>query len=197
MLLVLDLDETLIYSNEETIGREADFHDEYATYHRPGVHDFLEGCFEHFPEVAVWTAAARDYAEPILQDLGVLDRFAFVWCRERCTRYVQRDYSPWSYSGSQDVLLKPIHKLRRKGYDRSRIIYVDDTPEALMRSYGNLVRVQAWNGSQGDTELQDLLPYLVWLKDAGDVRMIDKRSWRHQRICQSPPESLCTDTDPV
>ena len=190
MLLVLDLDQTLIYSCSSTLGREPDFVDAYNTYWRPGVHAFLDNCLREFDEVGVWTASTRDYAEPILDALGFLDRFKFVWCRERCTMCVPRAYDPWSLAGEPYELLKPIQKLMRRGYDKKKIVFVDDSPEVVRRSYGNLVRVVPFIGDTDDQELSQLFPYLMLLNGQQNVRTIDKRGWRShvQQNQPAPPE---------
>ena len=45
-LLILDLDETLIFATERPLTREADFRvGPYHVYGRPGLADFLDQCF--------------------------------------------------------------------------------------------------------------------------------------------------------
>jgi len=52
-LLILDLDETLIYATAEKLQREPDLRvGQYFVYKRPFVEPFLDVCFESF-EVAV------------------------------------------------------------------------------------------------------------------------------------------------
>jgi RNA polymerase II subunit A small phosphatase-like protein len=53
ILLILDLDETLIYATEVPLDRPADFvvYD-YHVYCRPGLAEFLQACARHF-ELAV------------------------------------------------------------------------------------------------------------------------------------------------
>ena len=66
-LLILDLDETLIYATEEKLEREPDFIvGQYFIYKRPFVSEFLEFCFENF-EVAAWTSSTRNYAVEIIE----------------------------------------------------------------------------------------------------------------------------------
>lgn len=68
-LLVLDLDETLIYATEERLEAEPDFAvGQYYVYKRPFLKEFLEFCFDNF-EVAIWTSSTRNYAEGIVKNI--------------------------------------------------------------------------------------------------------------------------------
>lgn len=90
-LLILDIDETLIYATEKTLERKADFRvGHYFVYKRPHLKEFLSQCLDWF-EVAVWTSSSPDYAKEILanifDDVSVL---SFVWASDRCTYLVLR-----------------------------------------------------------------------------------------------------------
>jgi TFIIF-interacting CTD phosphatase-like protein len=61
-LLILDLDETLLYATAQPPARPADFAvGDYYVYKRPHVDAFLTQCFDWF-DVAVWTSASPSYA---------------------------------------------------------------------------------------------------------------------------------------
>lgn len=61
-LLILDLDETLVFAAERRLMRDADFRvGPYHVYRRPGLADFLDRCYQRF-EVAVWTSSSPLYA---------------------------------------------------------------------------------------------------------------------------------------
>lgn len=174
-LLVLDLDETLIYATDDY----AELLDEpepgdfsvgpYLVRRRPGVEEFLARCLEWF-EVGVWTASTLDYARPVLSRLVALERLSFIWGRERCTRRTDLDTR-------EGYWVKDLKKLRRRGYDISKIIFVDDTPRKLERSYGNLVHIRAFRGAPEDRQLDALLAYLERLGEVADIRRVDKRFW--------------------
>ena len=57
-------------------------------------------------------------------------------------------------------------------------IVIDDTPEKWEKQFGNLVRVSEFLGDASDTELLGLIPYLKYLKNVPNVRLIEKRGWR-------------------
>jgi RNA polymerase II subunit A small phosphatase-like protein len=173
-LLVLDLDETLVHATEEPLVRPPDFGvGPYAIYERPHVRPFLAHVLERFAAVAVWTASTRSYAIPVLSRLVGTECFAFVWCRDRCTRHIDWETREGEY-------LKDIRKLTRRGYRREAILFVDDTPAKLARSYGNLVTVQSWVGEEHDDELLHLAAYLDSLGPLPNVRTLEKRGWRRQ-----------------
>ena len=55
---------------------------------------------------------------------------------------------------------------------------LDDSPEVLMMNYGNHVPVTRFEGDASDTELNDVLPFLYYLRDQQNVRNVEKRQWR-------------------
>ena len=68
-LLILDLDETLIYATELALEREPDFLlGQYHLYQRPGLAAFLEFAFAQF-NVAVWTSSSRPYGRGIVSQI--------------------------------------------------------------------------------------------------------------------------------
>ena len=175
MLIILDLDETLIHAVEGSVnGNPEDFRvGPYRVYVRPGLQDFLAFCREHF-QVAVWTSSTESYAaEIVAQIFGPAYPLAFVWARGRCSRVYNSELQ--SYESVKDLV-----KVRRRGFDLTRVLVVDDTPAMLARSYGNLVRIRPYLGETSDRELALLQTYLLELKDAANVRVIEKRGWRER-----------------
>jgi len=171
-LLILDLDETLVYATRQALDyapvRQVG---PYAVYLRPGVQDFLEHVARHF-RLAVWTSSSSAYAAQIVpmlfKDASTLE---FVWSRERCTPRRDFERDVW-------VDTKSLHKVKRRGYDLRKVLAVDDTPQKYARSYGNLVLVKPFEGDLGDDELILLAPYLQRLANEPDVRRIEKCGWR-------------------
>ena len=83
---------------------------------------------------------------------------------------------------------KNIKKVKRKGYRLESIIAVDDTAQKWERSYGNLVRVNPFEGEETDDELKYLLLYLDQLRYEENIRSVEKRFWRNRltrSICES------------
>lgn len=171
-LLILDLDETLIFASESPLDRAADFMaGHYHVYRRPYIREFLELCFDNFA-VAIWTTSSPAYAQEIaghiLSDSQVPE---FIWARDRCTMSYDEELQTPLY-------VKKLTKLRGKGFQRDQIIVVDDSPNVWSTSYGNLVRVSRFEGEMEDSELPLLVKYLTTLLYEPDVRKIEKRNWR-------------------
>jgi TFIIF-interacting CTD phosphatase-like protein len=171
-ILILDLDETLIYADEKPLEREADFQaGQYSVYKRPHLETFLSFCFEQF-DVAVWTTATMSYAEEILKNiLCENQKLLLLWTRERCTLAFDSELR-------EHYFTKRMYKLRRRGYRLESIIVIDDRPAVWESSYGNLVGVAPFFGDENDDELKFLPIYLETLKNAVDIRAIEKRNWQ-------------------
>ena len=86
-LLILDLDETLVYATREPLDREPDFSCEpYAVYRRPYLDRFLESVRRSY-RLAIWTSSSEPYMECVLEailpkDIGL----EFAWSRDRSVR---------------------------------------------------------------------------------------------------------------
>ena len=109
-LLILDLDETLVYATEKPLGRRADFQTElYYVYKSPHVAEFLEFCQEHF-SVAVRTTVGAEFAEEVVKEVFPSDYpLEFLWSRERCTKV-------YDANELEHYFVKDLAKLKRKGY---------------------------------------------------------------------------------
>lgn len=173
-MLVLDIDETLIYSTLEKLDREPDFVlGPYFVYKRPGVDKFLETCLDWF-EVGIWSSATADYAEEIIENLAAdSSRVSFLWSRGRCT-------PGFDYEALGQYYLKDIKKLKNKGYKVEKIIVIEDSWKAVERNYSNAIIVREYRGQANDDELLKLLSYLEKLGKAENVRTIEKRNWRNE-----------------
>jgi RNA polymerase II subunit A small phosphatase-like protein len=172
-LIVLDLDETLVYATSERLSTpEAFTVGPYYAYLRPHLRPFLEFCIARF-DTAVWTSSSADYANAVATHLfGSIERLTFLWSRSRCTLRHDRDRD-------EQYWIKDLKKVRRIGYALGRVIVVDDTAKKHERNYGNLVTVSPFEGRLDDEELPHLARYLEWLADVDDVRVVEKRWWRH------------------
>jgi RNA polymerase II subunit A small phosphatase-like protein len=149
-LLILDLDETLIFSSEVPLDRSADLRlGDYYTYKRPGLDCFLEFAFLHF-NVAVWTSSEADYARLAIDSLfPVVERLRFIWTRDRCTLRTDQETR-------QTYWVKDLRKVKRAGFPLDQILVVDDSPEKLERNYGNYIRIEPFYGELADSELHRL-----------------------------------------
>ena len=173
-LLVLDLDETLVFSSETPLDRPVDFIAwTYHVYKRPFVDEFLLQVREWF-QLAVWTSSSPDYAHAIVNFLFPRpEELAFVWASDRCTFTFDPDSLEYHST-------KRLVKLKRKGYRLENVIVVDDSPEKHRSAYGNLVQVLPYTGTTSDDELQKLTLYLPQLRSIPNIRSVEKRWWRNK-----------------
>ena len=183
ILLILDIDETLIHARETQLNRKSDFVIfNYSVYKRPFLKDFLLKVKDDFL-IGVWSSASDGYVEAIVKKIFPKEiNLEFVWGRSRCTyrRNLQIDefgYYDDNYSNHYHYI-KPLKKLKRKGYNLNRILIVDDSPHKCQDNYGNAIYPKEYKGEQNDDELKFLAKYLNTLKDKENVRWIEKRNWK-------------------
>ena len=171
-LLILDLDETLVYATKQAKDPGHDFRVlDYFVQKRPHLDEFLDRVFAWF-DVAVWTSSGSSYAAELVPSIFPdPSRLQFVWDGGRCT--IRRDPDANTFYN-----IKDLKKVKRRGYDLERVLMIDDTPRKLSRNYGNHLRIRAFEGDAGDRELSAVLPYLEWLSKQENFRSIDKRGWR-------------------
>lgn len=70
--------------------------------------------------------------------------------------------------------------MRKKGWQLDHVLMVEDKPENLCRHYGNVIRIAPFVGEDADRELKRLMPFLLKLKGADNVRRVEKRGWKSQ-----------------
>ena len=181
ILLILDLDETLIHARTAPLDRPADFElFGYHIYLRPHLAEFLDRCARHY-ELAVWSSASDDYVAAVVERIVPENpALHFAWGRSRATlrRLIGPDEADFFVGPDHLHYLKPLTKVARRGWPLERILIVDDTPAKCRRNYGNAIYVQPFEGDPDDVELKLLAAYLEELKDCGNVRRIEKRGWR-------------------
>lgn len=171
-LLILDLDETLIYGSESEIDRPADFRvGHFFLYRRPHLDAFLAAVSEWYT-LAIWSSATIGYVHDIAKQIRPPGtKWLFVWGRERCiTRMDQERFS--------NVFLKDLRKVKPFGFDLRQTLIVDDSPSKTQRNYGNAIYVREFVGSLDDDELPNLQRYLESIRTADNYRTMEKRGWR-------------------
>lgn len=172
LLVVLDLDETLFHATtRDDLGRKPEFEVcGFSVFLRPHLAEFLAHCFDNYL-VGVWTSAGEIFAAEVVSRIMDPSKLEFLWSSERCGRRFNAEQQSTHPT-------KPLRKLTRKGYQRERLIAIDDTPEKWCLSYGNLVRVSEYRGILPDDELLRLIHYLPALSRKPDMRAVEKRHWR-------------------
>jgi hypothetical protein len=193
-LILLDLDETLIHSEEFPrlapsmkdfdfkVSFESDNSFWYMTKKRPFLKEFLEFLFTNF-DVGIWTASGEDYALKIIENIGIdKSKLKCFYTKENCS--LRLDYETNRYYG-----LKNLQKLKKKGWAKSytnrtgkirelnKVLIVDDISETAINNRDNLVLIKPFYFDDKDTELLKLISYLEKIKDESNYRRIDKRNW--------------------
>lgn len=172
-LLVLDIDETLISSQERELDYPASYRlGKFFVYLRPHLKSFLTDVAVNF-DTSYWSSGSPDYVHTLtgwFTDLAAVEPL-FVWDSTRCTPRRDFTHQEWYH-------LKDLKKLKRKGFQLSRVLIVEDEPRKVGRNYGNAIYVKPYNGEREDVELPLLAAYLAQIKNTSDFRTIEKRSWR-------------------
>ncbi|XP_030640181.1 CTD small phosphatase-like protein 3 [Chanos chanos] len=169
--MVLDLDETLVFSSLSVIeNAEHTFHTcfqdhEYKVFLvlRPHVKEFLESMAKIF-ELFVYTSAKREYAEKIVD---ILDPKKKLFRH----RLYQEDCSC--------VLGHYVKDLRVLERDLAKTVVLDNSPHTFPYHLMNMIPIKSWFGDKDDRELQRLVPYLEKLVLADDFRDVLKRRTDH------------------
>jgi RNA polymerase II subunit A small phosphatase-like protein len=172
-LLVLDLDETLVYATDKKIDLEPDFQVlDYFIYKRPHLDKFIQTCLEWF-DVGVWTSSGEIYAQGVISNIFKdVDRLKIILTSNHCTRKFDHDIGCY-------YTIKDLKKIVRKtGHPIEQILMIDDSKEKVERNYGNAIIVNEFTGQQDDDELKELLRYLEKIGSVDNVRVIDKLRWR-------------------
>jgi TFIIF-interacting CTD phosphatase-like protein len=149
-------------------------------YKRPYFDELIDFCFDNF-DVAIWTAASKEYTMGILPKIfgERFTKLKFVFDGDRCTKIINRQEPYLSYC----TVLKDLFKVRRrnfegKRYHMGRVLMVDDISYNFSRNYGNGIKVEAWSGSVIDDQLKRLKLYLSDLLNTQESwRRIEKRGW--------------------
>ena len=171
--LVLDLDEVLIHTTwkntptstllklpitQETVmhvtDRSLGFIPMWVAV-RQGVCECIRKLSEKY-EIVIWTAAVREYANVVMEHLGVLDVVAKVLCRENCI------YTNFTYK-------KALHTL---GRDLEQIIIVDDKAVNFIEHFQCGIEMKPFQG-ENDSLFETLTEYLIeFAKDFNLKRMV-------------------------
>ncbi len=174
-LLILDLDETLIYGTEQELSRPADFSfSRFFIYKRPHLDLFLRTCAGLF-DLAVWSTASEHYVVSAVSGIFP-ERFhlKFIWDYARCV------YTP-DPDTREFVFLKKLDRVVALGYKLEEILIVEDTPEKIRNDAENALLVAPFTGDPADDELLRLESFLRTLSHCTDFRRLEKETWGFRR----------------
>lgn len=173
ILVIFDLDETLIHSSRKALAKKEDFMiGEFYVYKRPYLDSLLINLSEYF-SFAIWSSGTKFYVDSVMEKLtssGI--KFEFNFSREKCTLRFDQEYHDHFYA-------KKLEKVEKLGFSKARMLIIEDIPKNVTFNYGNAILVKQYIGND-DNELEALCNYLISLKDIMDVRPIEKRGWRQK-----------------
>lgn len=162
--IILDLDETLIHSETnptKMINPDFTFTitgEKYYVRKRPGLDQFLVYLFKKFKVIGVWTAATRDYATKIVNNIFLPEQKA------RLKYFMSRKHM---IKGQ-----KALHRIFDSTTDqectactRYNTIMIDDNPDVLENNPGNAIQIPQWLGKGKDDYLFKLMIVLQSIID--------------------------------
>jgi len=161
-ILVLDLDETLVFASLEpqervdlelVIGTTPCF-----VQIRPGLEELVASIKDRW-RCLVWSTGQPAYVEATCKALGI--DWMELWARDRCRRL---DTIPEQHHEPFD---KPLVWVEP---DETSVVIVDNAPGSFACNPKNGIPIQTWRGERADRQLVFLADYLGWLVEQPDVR---------------------------
>jgi TFIIF-interacting CTD phosphatase-like protein len=156
LLVIFDLDETLIYNS----AREYPNHSPII-FPRPYYYEMFSKISE-FYEIWVWSASERHYIDAILKNMDPTRAFIKkVLCREDCT------------VSKENYLIKDIGRF--SNLDLSQVVIVDNVALSYILNLENGLLVSSYNGSHNDIELVNITGILMAARYEPDIRTALKK----------------------
>ncbi|RXM93791.1 CTD small phosphatase-like protein 2-A [Acipenser ruthenus] len=144
--LVLDLEETLVYSSLNVIENAE--------------HTFLTHFQDQQYKIFVYTSAKKEYADEILDLVDPQKKLVRHRLYQEDCFCVQGHY------------IKDLAVLKR---DLAKAVIVGNTPYTFPYQLMNMIPIPSWYGNKADQELQKLIPDLEKLSEMDDFQVVLKR----------------------
>ena len=174
--LILDLDQTIIsaepleeldlkkFSKKSKKFNYYDMDDIYRVYSRPHLQEFLDYAFKKF-NVSVWTAASKDYALSIIENVILEDKkrkLDYIFFNYHC----KLSRKTYKYTKKLDMIWK-VYKI--KNYDKKNTFIIDDYKKDVHVCQPNNCIIAppfefTYDNSENDDFLKKLIPELNKLK---------------------------------
>jgi len=120
LVLVLDLDETLVFARRGPL------------YGRPGLKELFSMCKEYGLEVVVWTAGLKSYAQAIVENI------------DHCHAVTHCVYRHQKWFNGEAGYRKDLHHLGRK---LDNVLIIENTPDCIRGYQENGILVQDYVGA--------------------------------------------------
>lgn len=203
MVVVLDLDATLIYSMEEACYEKLKLEkpkvpkfsfriDGFVVFKRTFVDFLLRFLYQHQVPWVVWTAGTKAYAKDIVTNLLKSHpklKPLKIWSQNDCVP-VEIQHSP-SEPKYQWDFCKPLSKLSRAlKFKVNNFIIIDDYIDSVCLNLTNWIPISEYDNStyrqtkKKDDALKRITEYLLHLKQIHDDEpTLDLRQLDHTRWC--------------
>ncbi|KPA85863.1 hypothetical protein ABB37_00189 [Leptomonas pyrrhocoris] len=136
LVLVLDLDETLVFARSGPL------------YARPGIPEFFQMCKDEGIEVVVWTAGLKAYAQAIVSNI------------DSCNAVSHCIYRHNKWFNGQPGYRKDLNAL---GRPLDKVLIVENTPDCIRGYQDNGILVADYEGGDGEDNTLYALADLVKL----------------------------------
>ncbi|KAG0369545.1 HAD-like domain-containing protein [Gamsiella multidivaricata] len=176
-LLVLDLDYTLIDCKA--------LNNSLADVMRPGLHDFMAVCYEHY-DIVIWSQTSWRALEAKVTTVGLLTHpdYKISFVMDISTMFSvmsQRDGKPFRHQvKALDIIWSKFPQ-----YTARNTVHVDDLSRNFAMNPRSGVKIGAFkNGALSrhtDRELFYLARYLINISKALDFKELDHKNWKSHR----------------
>ena len=155
--------------------------EDFYIYKRPKLDEFLTSCSQ-ICSIAIWSSADDNYVRGITEQLCSPNiEIDFIWARSECWMKIVKVVDENTKLTIKDYQnIKPLEKLRRKGYSMKNLLIIDDSKYKVIDNPDNYLIIEAFEGKQDDNELEYLLEYLKSATQDSDFRKIEKENWRNK-----------------
>lgn len=164
--IILDLDETLIYSSSFPINNHKPSYiiNGINVYLRPYIKVFLSFCFNNFKTVNIWSNGTHEWVKPNIENIL---RFTKLNCYRYKIGFVRtRIHSEISNM----TIYKNLNTVWNDILTPQNTIVIDDRINNYERSPGNCVQIKPYNVVYRDFELLKIINFLLKMRLENDVR---------------------------
>lgn len=220
--VILDLDQTIIYGEPvkqfpENLKKKAslftfyDMDKVYVIFERPHLQEFLDFLFENF-NVAVWTAASKDYALFIVKNIILAKpnrTLAFILFSYHCK--ISEKINKNKHTKYLSLLSS---EFNLTAFNKTNTLIIDDYESDVYASQpNNCILAPEFvfrkEGSENDTFLLDLMTKMKPLANSKDVSQLvfsinntkkvkassDQNAFEEDHVSQNEDETETTTTD--